>query len=179
MFMITQTCLYYHKPRSFCLITSYAAEDNFIDEVIPVKNFVSAGFLKFLMKFLMKYGIGGPGSIAKAMAKTYCSIRRVSHDNETEKNILSKLYLSRVYAASKWGKAEEYGYSDNPLHVDQVIIDNPDLPSLMMHVIISEHPELLGPDLPEAKWDALDEVIDEIVNKFVPDWQQRRNFRTE
>lgn len=138
-----------------------------------MKHILSVGF----MKFLMKYGIGAPGSIAKSMAKAYNSIRSMNHGNDSEQDVLYKLYLSRVYAVSKWGKATEYGYSDDPMHVDQILIDNPDLPSLMVHVIVSEHPELLGPDLPDSKWNALDEVIEEVINKFVPDWHQRSNFR--
>lgn len=129
-------------------------------------------------KFVMKHGIGGPGSIAKAMAKSY---RRHLIDPDLylgdceEQVLLAMVYLSRVNAAYRFGKAQEYGYSDVKHHIIDVVSQNPDLPSLICHVIVSEHPELIGPELPEYKWDILEEVIEEIIAKVIPEWKQRQN----
>lgn len=122
------------------------------------------------LKFVMKHGIGSPGSIAKAMARSYQAIKRGS--SERERGILRQLYLSRVSAASMWGKSAQFGYSTDPSHVEQVLVQNPDLHSLVKHVIVSEHPELLGPDAPANSWEVLDEVVEEVLDQHAPGWRR-------
>jgi hypothetical protein len=123
------------------------------------------------LKFVMKHGIGSPGSICKAMARTYQTIKQCG-SSENERDILRQLYLSRVSAASMWGKSAQYGYSTEPSHVEKVLLQNPDLLSLVKHVIVSEHPELLGPDAPVSSWGVLDEVVKEVLDQHAPGWRR-------
>lgn len=131
------------------------------------EEFTQMGFLKLLMK----YGLGAPGSITKAMVRTYQAIKR--EGAASERDTLRQLYLSRVTLLSLLGKAAQCGYSSEPSHVEQVLEQNPDLRSLLQHVIVSEHPELLGPSAPENTWEVLDEVVEEVLDQRVPGWRQQ------
>ena len=124
------------------------------------------------LKFVMKRGIGSPGSIAKAMAKTYAGLKRESAETKSESDVLRQLYLGRVSAAAAWNKAAQFGYSTEPSHVEQVLSKNPDLANLVKHVVVSEHPELLDSAMSGNPWEVLDEVVEEMLDRHAPGWRR-------
>jgi len=116
------------------------------------------------IKFIMKHGIGSPGSICKAMAQTYREIRQLgTYDNE--KDVLRQLFLSRAATDSMVGPPK---YNTDPYHVEKVIAQCPDFYSLTKYIIIAEHPELLGPSAPPNALRILDEVMSEVIQKQIP-----------
>ena len=123
-----------------------------------------------LVRFVTKHGIGSPGSIAKAMAKTYAIIKRRNR-GIPEREVLRQIYLSRVQAGSMIGvRAVRSGLLNaDPAHVEDVLAHAPDLASLVIHVIFMEHPELLDHrGAPPDQDESLKRVVLEVLDKQAP-----------
>ena len=91
---------------------------------------------------LVRFGLGSPRLIAGAMCWTYLAIRR-RFPSMPEQEVLRELYESRVRRALARSRAARFGYSLEPMHVDQVVRHHATLDALIQHVVVQECPALL------------------------------------
>ena len=122
-------------------------------------------------EFLMKHGMGSPGYIAKTMAKQYQSMR-ATYPSEGYRSVLRRLLASRVTVQSSFGGPKEYReIRQNFELIDSVIDANPNLFKIIRFAILVEHPELRNPFAPANRFEILDRVITEILNRDFAEWK--------
>ena len=121
--------------------------------------------------FLMKHGIGSPGYIARRMAKYYRAIREAKPGWD-ERAVLNAVYAHRVAAQSVLGGPIEYQMTrKDPALKHAVLEENPDLFSIIRHAILIEHPEMQNPHAPPNRFEILDRVLSEVLNREIPGWR--------
>lgn len=122
--------------------------------------------------FLMKHGIGSPGYIAKTMARQYHAIKEANPSLD-ERAVLFRVYANRVAAQSTLGGPVEYRMSrENPSLMQIAIEENSNLFSIIRHAVLIEHPELHNPYPPSDRFEVLDRVLAEILDREIPDWRK-------
>jgi hypothetical protein len=122
-------------------------------------------------EFLMKHGIGSPGSMARSIARIYRRLKK-SNPGMPEKRILATLLLTRAQAARLTGAASAYAMCDNPEFVYATVQDNPDLLSMVLYFVFLEHTELTGPYAPPDAHEVLLKVVTVILDKEAPMWRE-------
>jgi hypothetical protein len=128
-------------------------------------------------EFLMRHGVGSPGYIAKTMARQYRAIKE-SQPSLDEPSVLFRLYANRVAAQSIMGGPAEYRMSrGNPSLMRAAIEQNPNLFSIISHAVSVEHPELQNPHAPSNRFEVLDRVLAEVLDREIPDW--RKTFQQQ
>jgi hypothetical protein len=122
--------------------------------------------------FLMKHGIGSPGYIARRMAKEYRA-RKAGNPSLDERSILFRVYATRVAAQSILGGPAEYRMSrENPRLMHAAVEQNSDLFSIIRHAVLIEHPEFDKPYAPSDRFEVLDRVISEVLDREIPGWRK-------
>jgi hypothetical protein len=127
--------------------------------------------------FLMKHGIGSPGYIAKTMARQYRAIKEAQPSLD-ERSVLFRLYANRVAAQSILGGPAEYRMSrENPSLMRAAVEQSANLFSIIRHVVFIEHPELHNPHAPSNRFEVLDRVLAEVLDREIPDWRKTSQQR--
>ncbi len=121
--------------------------------------------------FLMKHGIGSPGSMAKAQAKIYRTLRQ-RHPAASEEEILKTMFVQRAWIGIATGCRDAYEMIDAPGWVDAVVRSNPDLLCLAVYIILCEYPELRRADTPPDAFPKVVRVIADALDEVAPDWRQ-------
>lgn len=125
-----------------------------------------------LQDFLMKHGVGSPGHIAKVMTRQYRLIKE-SNPGFDEQTVLHYVYANRVAAQSTFGGPEVYQKSrKNPTLMHEAVANNPHLFLLIKHAILIEHPEFQNPFAPSDRFEILDRVIGETIERETRGWGQ-------
>ena len=123
-------------------------------------------------EFLMKHGIGSPGYIAKTMARQYRAAR-TAYPGESCRSALRRVLANRVVAQSSFGGPNKYrAMRGNSQLIDSVIDENPSLYSIIRFAVFVEHPELQNPFAPPDRFEVLDRVLSEILEREVPGWRE-------
>lgn len=122
--------------------------------------------------FLMRHGIGSPGYIAKTMARQYRAIKE-ANPSLNERSVLLRLYANRVSAQSVLGGPAEYKMCrEDPTRIQAAVDKSPDLFSIIRHAVFVEHPELSNPHAPPNRFEVLDRVLAETLDREAPAWRQ-------
>lgn len=122
--------------------------------------------------FLMKHGIGSPGYVARVMAKQYRAIKEADPSMD-ERAVLIRVYANRVAAQSILeGPAEYRECRKDPSLMRRAIDQNPNLFSIIRHAILIEHPELDNPRAPADRFEVLDRVLAEILDRETSGWRR-------
>lgn len=122
-------------------------------------------------RFLMKHGIGSPGHIALRMARHY-RLAKEARPYWSEREVLNAVYAMRVAAQSILGGPVEYRMTkEDPSLKTAVLDENPDLFSIIRYAVMVEHPELKNPYAPPDRFQILDSVISEILDRETPGWR--------
>lgn len=123
-------------------------------------------------EFLMKHGVGSPGYIAKTMARQYHAVKEAKPSLD-ERSVLFRVYANRVAAQSILGGPAEYRMSrENPSLMHAAVEQNPNLFSIIRHAVLIEHPELHNPHAPSNRFEVLDRVLTEVLDREIPDWRR-------
>lgn len=118
-----------------------------------------------LKKWILTYGPGSPGSVAKAMAKTYNNIKK-SCPNASERQLLEMVLKSRIDSNVLWG------YS--PMSLQQISIkDVKNLADLTWKVELAEDQDgtINSLFLDNSGWETIGlirDVIEEVTKKYAP-----------
>lgn len=124
-------------------------------------------------RFIMKYGLGSPGYIARSMASQYVSLKS-SHPELEESEVLRRVYCLRIAAQTMVKGPEEYRASKrNPELIDVTLRLNPDLFSLVRCACLIEHPEFNRPGAPQDRFEVLDSVVSEVLEEKASGWKRR------
>jgi len=122
--------------------------------------------------FLIKHGLGSPGSIARAMAITYRRLRKQEPSTD-EKEILRKTFLTRIQARELWGKGRE----DDSKIQEVLSSSSVTLLDITMFIVLQEHPEILNspPSYGSAAemHEKVKRIVEERLDKHAPNWRKR------
>ncbi len=122
--------------------------------------------------FLMKHGLGSPGYIARTMARQYRAMKE-ANPSLGERSILLRLYANRAAAQSTLGGPAEYRMSrKNPSLMHAAVEKNSNLFSIVRYAVFIEHPELHNPHTPSNRFEVLDRILTEILDREAPDWRK-------
>lgn len=128
------------------------------------------------MKFqflLMKHGIGSPGYIAKTMTRQYRLIRE-SRPELDEQTVLHRVYVNRIGAQTTFGGPEIYKMSRrDPDLIHRAVAENPHLFLIIKHAVLIGHPEFQNPKAPSNRFEVLNRVIAEVIERETRDWAGR------
>jgi len=124
-----------------------------------------------LAKFLIKHGIGSPGSIAKRQARHYKSLKR-EHPELGEREILGMMYMARAQVGHTTGATAWHQgfFADDPASVDE-FLKEPGLTvrDFIMRVIVAEDRNYFT--APERVHELIEEVVEEVLDKELPGWK--------
>ena len=122
--------------------------------------------------FLMKHGIGSPGYIAKRLARHYRAIKEANPSLD-ERSVLFRVYAYRVAGQAILGGPAEYRMNrETPSLMQATIEQNSTLFSIIRHAVLIEHPELHNPHAPSNRFEVLDRVLAEVLDREIPDWRK-------
>jgi len=106
------------------------------------------------------------------MARQYRAIKKINRSLD-ERSVLFRLYANRVAAQSLLGGPAEYQMSrDEPSLMQAAIEQNPNLFLIIRHAVFIEHPELHDPRAPSNRFEVLDRVLAEVLDREIPDWRK-------
>tara|TARA_Y100001970_G_C13939632_1_gene702472 strand:+ start:410 stop:826 length:417 start_codon:yes stop_codon:yes gene_type:complete len=135
------------------------------------------GYFEYLLskfvRLFLKHGIGAPGPMAKALAKTYLRIKREQPDNTLREHLLTLVY-HRKNTSIKLGLLDDLCYMSE-FHindiVDECLTQSSPLYALCVQMVKIEFKEkldtLTGPQYREYH-DMMLDVIKEVVEKYAP-----------
>jgi hypothetical protein len=122
-----------------------------------------------LRRFLMRWAPGSPGSVARVMARSYCSIRK-RHPRLGADEVMREVYLSRVGAYETWGS------NVLPRQAADAIVQlaRGSLLKLTSLLLAQEAPHLYGEHASidaQSQWGDVEATIVAVLDWEAPGWR--------